>query len=172
MTQFYYRIVLSIINTRKEFTMDRRKFLGLGMVALALVPATSLHALDFRKEKPDAWTAKTVDDAAKALYGEAAATVAESKDITLKAPKVASNGGAIPVTVKTSIDAKSIAMFQDANPEAAVAVWTIPEGGIVNNTIKIKMKKSGTITVIVEDKAGKLYSVKQTLEVALGGCEG
>ncbi|MBU1668626.1 thiosulfate oxidation carrier protein SoxY [bacterium] len=149
--------------------MDRRKFLGLGMVALALVPATSLHALDFRKEKPDTWTAQTVDDAIKALYG---ATATESKDITLKAPKVASNGGAIPVTIKTSIDAKTVAMFQDANPESAVAVWTVPEGGIVNYTTKIKMKKSGTITVIVEDKAGKLHSVKQTLEVALGGCEG
>ena len=150
--------------------MDRRKFLGLGMAALALVPATSLHALDFRKEKPDTWTAHSVDDAIKALYGDAKAT--ESKDITLKAPKVASNGGAIPVTIKTSIDAKSVAMFQDANPESAVAVWTVPEGGTVNYTTKIKMKKSGTITVIVEDKEGKLHSATNTLEVALGGCEG
>lgn len=149
--------------------MDRRKFLGLGMVALALVPATSLHALDFRKEKPDAWKAKTVDGAIKALYG---ATATESKDITLKAPKIASNGGAVPVTVKTSMDAKTVALFQDTNPEAAVAVWTVPEGGIVNYTTKIKMAKSGTVTVIVEDKAGKLFSAKKTLDVALGGCEG
>lgn len=149
--------------------MDRRKFLGLGMVALALVPATSLHALDFRKEKPDTWTAHTVDEAIKALYG---AEATENKDITLKAPKVASNGGAIPVTIKTSIDAKTVAMFQDANPESAVAVWTVPEGGIVSYTTKIKMKKSGTITVVVEDKAGKLHSMTKTLEVALGGCEG
>lgn len=149
--------------------MDRRKFLGLGMVAVALVPATSLHALDFRKEKPDTWTAHTVDDAIKALYG---ATATESKDVSVKAPKVASNGGAVPVTVKSSIDTKTVALFQDANPESAVAVWTVPEGGIIDYTIKIKMKKSGTITVIVEDKEGKLHSAKQTLEVALGGCEG
>lgn len=149
--------------------MDRRKFLGLGMAAIALVPATSLHALDFRKEKPDAWKAKTVDDAIKALYG---ATATESNDVTVKAPKIASNGGAVPVTIKSSIDAKTVALFQDVNPESAVAVWTVPEGGIIDYTVKIKLKKSGTITAIVEDKAGKLYSAKQTLDVALGGCEG
>jgi len=149
--------------------MDRRNFLGLGMAALALVPATSLHALDFRKEKPDTWTAHTVDDAIKALYG---ATATESKDVSLRVPDVASNGGAIPVNIKTSINAKSVALFQDANPESAVAVWTVPEGGIVKYAVKIKMKKSGTITVIVEDKDGKLHLAKKTLEVALGGCEG
>jgi len=149
--------------------MDRRKFLGLGMTALALVPATSLHALDFRKEKPDTWTAHTVDDAIKALYG---ATATESKDVSLKAPDVASNGGAIPVSIKTAIDAKTVALFQDSNPESAVAVWTVQEGGIVKYSTKIKMKKSGTITVVVEDKDGKLHSAKKTLEVALGGCEG
>jgi len=149
--------------------MDRRKFLGLGMTALALVPATNLYALDFRKEKPDAWTAHTVDDAIKALYGK---TAKENKEVSLKTPDVASNGGQIPVSIKTSIDAKSVALFQDSNPESAVAVWTVPEGGIVKYSTKIKMKKSGTITVIVEDKEGNLHSAKKTLEVALGGCEG
>ena len=38
--------------------------------------------------------------------------------------------------------------------------------------MKIKMKKSGTITAIVEGTDGKFYVGKVTLEVALGGCEG
>jgi len=151
--------------------MDRRKFLGLGIAALAIVPATSLHALDFRKEKPDTWTAHTVDDAIKALYGKDA-KIEESKEISLKVPEVASNGGAIPVTIKTEINAKTVSIFQDSNPEAAVAVFTVPEGGIVNYVVKIKMKKDGEITIIVEDKDGKLHSVKQKLQVAKGGCEG
>jgi len=150
--------------------MDRRKFLGFGIAAVALAPVT-LSALDFRKEKPDTWTAHTVDDAIKALYGKDV-KIEESKDITLKVPEVASNGGAIPVTIKTEINAKTVAIFQDANPESAVAVFTVPEGGIVSYVVKIKMKADGEITIIVEDRDGKFHSVKQKLQVAKGGCEG
>jgi sulfur-oxidizing protein SoxY len=39
-------------------------------------------------------------------------------------------------------------------------------------SIKIKMGKSGTITVVAEGTDGKLYAAKVTLVVALGGCEG
>ncbi|MHC3995129.1 thiosulfate oxidation carrier protein SoxY, partial [Thiomicrolovo sp. ZZH C-3] len=85
--------------------MQRRTFLSLaaGACALAAVPA-SVRAEDFRKSKPTVWTAKTVDDALKAMYGTTA-TVAEG--VTVVAPDVASNGGAVPVDVKSDIAAKS-----------------------------------------------------------------
>jgi len=140
----------------------------LSLVAVAAM-TVSLSATDYRAEKPDAWTAKTVPTAIKALYGEITPSEGEIK---LKAPKVASNGGAIPVSIKTDIPAKSVAIFQGVNPEAAVAVFTVPEGANADFSMKIKMKKSGTITAIVEGKDGKFYSKKLTLEVALGGCEG
>jgi len=140
----------------------------MSLVAVAAM-TVSLSATDYRAEKPDAWTAHTVPTAIKALYGEI--TPADA-DIKLKAPKVASNGGSIPVSVKTDIPAKSVAIFQDANPEAAVVVFTVPEGSAADFALKIKMKKSGTITAIVEGKDGKFYSTKLALEVALGGCEG
>lgn len=148
--------------------MDRRKFLSLSMVAAAVLPA-SLSAIDFRATKPDAWTAHTVADAIKALYGD---IKPEEKGVKVRAPKVASNGGAIPVTVESDIDAKTVALFQDANPEAAVCVYDVQEGGIVDYQCKIKMKKSGTITAILEGRDGKFYVGHVTLEVALGGCEG
>jgi len=148
--------------------MERRKFLGLGLAAAALVPA-SLSAVDFRKEKPDTFTAHNVADAIKGLYGDIKTV---DGDITVKAPKIASNGGAIPVTIKSGLDLKSVAIFQDANPESAVVVFTIPATGIVNYMTKIKMQGSGEITVIAEGKDGKFYKTSQKLEVALGGCEG
>lgn len=140
----------------------------LSLVAVAAMTA-SLSATDYRADKPDTWTAKDVPSAIKALYGEV--TPADG-DIKLKAPKVASNGGAIPVSIKTDIPAKSIAVFQDVNPESAVAVFAIPEGTKADFSMKIKMKKSGSITAVVEGKDGKFYSTKLSLEVALGGCEG
>jgi len=140
----------------------------LSLVAVAAM-TVSLSATDYRAEKPDAWTAHDVASSIKALYGEV--TPADG-DIKLKAPKVASNGGAIPVSVKTDIPAKSIAIFQDANPEAAVVVFNVVEGSVADYSLKIKMKKSGSITAVVEGKDGKFYSTKLSLEVALGGCEG
>jgi len=150
--------------------MQRRTFLSLaaGALALAAVPA-SVRAEDFRKSKPTVWTAHTVDDAMKAMYGTTA-TVAEG--VTVVAPDVASNGGAVPVDVKSDIDAKTVAIFQNANPEAAVIVYDLNEYSVIDFSFKMKMKGSGTITAVVQGKDGKLYSGSKTLDVALGGCEG
>ena len=159
--------------------MERRKFLSmtLGALALATVPA-SVRAEDFRKTKPTVWTAHTVEDGIKNLYGST--TLIES-GVKLKAAgesfdsgkkAVASSGGAIPVDFSTEIPAKSIAVFQDANPESAVCVYTVSKYSVNDYSIKIKMGKPGTITVVVEGLDGKLYAAKQTLDVALGGCEG
>jgi len=150
--------------------MQRRKFLSLtlGALALAVVPA-SVRAEDYRKTKPAVWSAHTVDDAIKNLYGS---TNMAMEGVKLKAPKIAANGGAIPVDFSTKIPAKSIAVFQDANPESAVCVYSVNEYSINEYSIKIKMAKSGSITVVVQGQDGKLYAAKQSLEVALGGCEG
>ncbi len=148
--------------------MERRKFLGLGLAAVALVPA-SLSAIDFRAEKPAAWTAHTVEDAIKALYGD---IKPEESGIKLNVPKIASNGGAVPVKVKSDLTFKSLSIFQDANPESAVIAYTMDENTIVDLMVKIKMAKSGSVTVIGEGTDGKFYKVSKKLEVALGGCEG
>ena len=63
----------------------------------------------------------------------------------LKAPKIASNNEAIPVSAKTDILAKSIAIFQNANLEVIVVVFTVPKGAkaeavpIMEST-EVKMK--------------------------------
>jgi len=150
--------------------MERRKFLSmtLGALALAVVPA-SVRAEDYRKTRPAVWAAHTVDDAIKAMYGSNDLIM---EGVTVKAPKVASNGGAIPVDFSSDKDIKSIAVFQDANPEAAVIAITTNKYSVNNYSIKIKMGKSGSITVVAEGTDGKLYAAKVTLDVALGGCEG
>ncbi len=157
--------------------MNRRNFIGFGVLAMATLPATlsAFSSIDFRKTKPDTWTAKTVDNAVKALYGD---IKPEESGVTVKAPKVASNGGAVPITVKSDIPAKTVAVFQDMNPESAVAVWNVPEGGIVDYSFKIKLKATdenggnGTVYAIVEGRDGKFYKGKVSLQVAKGGCEG
>ncbi len=151
--------------------MNRRNFFGVvgGAFALSLAPI-NLLAQDYRKLKPKAWTAHKVDEAIKELYGNG--ELIQSDKVVIKVPKVNSNGGAVKVKFSTTIPAKSVALFQDANPESAVAVYTVGKYDITKYEVQIKMAQNGTITVVVEGQDGKLYMTKQATEVAAGGCEG
>lgn len=153
--------------------MERRSFLNLLAVSSALSLAPSaLSAKDWRKEKPDAWTAHTVDDAIKAMYGSLSFV---DEGVTITTPDVAANGGAVPVNVKSDLQAKSVSVFQNANPESAVITFDVTPYTVINFDMKMKLKSEGkplTITAIVEGQDGKLYRGTRTLDVALGGCEG
>jgi len=150
--------------------MERRNFLGLGVAAVAasIVPA-SLSAIDFRATAPKAWEAATSAEAIKEIFGS---TDGIEGKIKMKAPKLAENGGSIPINIKSKIDLESIALFQDANPRSAVAVFTVPEGAIINYDLRIKMRKTSDITIMAKGRDGKLYKHVQNVEVSIGGCGG
>lgn len=150
--------------------MQRRKFLSLGAVAAAasVLPA-SLSATDFRKEAPAAWDAAGSAEAIKALFGDAAAIDGKIK---IKAPKLAENGGAVPIGIKSKLEVTTVALFQDANPRSAVAVFELGDNGVFDLKTKIKMRKTANVTVIAKGKDGKLYSAVQKVEVSIGGCGG
>ncbi|AXX89161.1 thiosulfate oxidation carrier protein SoxY [Arcobacter suis] len=149
--------------------MNRRNFLslGFGAVAIAAIPA-KLSAIDFRETLPKAWTATKVDDAIKEIFGSSTLT---EGSINLSAPDIAENGAVIPVSFDTTLNATKIAVFQDANPESAVAVFSIPENAVIDYAIRIKLAKTGTVTVVAEAN-GKLYAVSKLVKVTIGGCGG
>ncbi len=130
----------------------------------------SLYAENYRETKPLAWSALSVKDALTKLYGTD--QTFQDNRINIKLPKVASNGGSIPLHIETTIDAKSIAVLQDVNPKALVAVYSVLANTIPMYDMKIKMSASGTVLVVVEGKDGKLYSHCRFVEIALGGCDG
>lgn len=149
--------------------MNRRNFLGLGLGALAVSMAPStLSAVNLRETKPKAWTATKVDEGMKEIFGTTSTTKGKVK---LKAPDIAENGAVIPLTVSSKLAGSKVAIFQDANPEATVAVFTVPAGGIVDYSVRIKMAKTGTVTAVVEE-GGKLYSASKLVKVTIGGCGG
>ncbi|MFZ9659115.1 MAG: thiosulfate oxidation carrier protein SoxY [Arcobacteraceae bacterium] len=149
--------------------MNRRNFLGLslGVAAVSMIPA-SLSAEDFRASKPKVWSATKVDEAMKAMFGTTATTVG---GINLSAPDIAENGAVIPISFDTKLKAKTIAIFQDANPEATVAVFTMGAKSVADYALRIKMQKTGTVTVVA-DVDGKLHSVSKVIKVTIGGCGG
>jgi sulfur-oxidizing protein SoxY len=157
--------------------MQRRKFLGLGLgvAAISLAPVTAM-AKNYRKEMPKVWSIKNKDvendlsginEAIKAVFGS---DKVEDGNVKLKAPDIAENGAVVPVSFKLE-KASKVALFQSANPESLVAVWDIPEGGIPDYGIRIKMAKTGTV-VVVADVDGKLYKASKVVKVTAGGCGG
>jgi sulfur-oxidizing protein SoxY len=157
--------------------MERRKFLGLGLgvAAISLAPVSVL-AKEYRKELPKVWAVKNKDaendmtgtnEAIKAVFGKDAA---EEGKVKLKAPDIAENGAVVPVSF-TLEKASKVALFQTANPEALVAIWDIPEAGIPDYAVRIKMAKTGTVTVVAEVD-GKLYKASKVVKVTAGGCGG
>ena len=149
--------------------MNRRNFLGLGLVTLAVASIPSnLSAVDFRADKPKAWSATKVEEAMKELFGSSSTT---EGSINLTAPDIAENGAVIPVSFDTQLKATKIAVFQDANPESTVAVFNVNEFSVNDYAIRIKMAKTGTVTVVAEAD-GKLYSVSKLVKVTIGGCGG
>ena len=153
--------------------IQRRKFLSLSALATAaVILPTHLAAIDFRETKASVWTANTIDDAVTNMYGS---TEALEKGVTIIAPKVATNSASVPINITSTIDAVSMSVFQDANPESAVAAFTIHANSVIDYNLNIKLKSNGdpiTLTAIVQGRDGKLYSAKKVLTVAIGTCDG
>ncbi|CAA6813337.1 MAG: Sulfur oxidation protein [uncultured Sulfurovum sp.] len=152
--------------------MERRKFLNMGLVAVAasIVPATTLSAVNFRSTKAAAWEAEKSADAIKAMFGDGGLTPTD--EIKMIAPKLAENGGSIPITLKSDLDIETIAFFQDANPRSATVVFSVPEGQKVNYSFRVKMRQTAYVTVVAKTKDGKLLTLNKEIDVSIGGCGG
>jgi len=150
--------------------MERRKFLSLGAVAAAAtVLPSSVTATDFRATAPAAWEAAGSAEAIKALFGDIKPIEGQIK---MKAPKLAENGGAVPIGMKSKVQVTTVALFQDANPRSAVCVFELGESGVFDLKTKIKMRKTANVTIIAKGTDGKFYSEVKKVEVSIGGCGG
>jgi sulfur-oxidizing protein SoxY len=133
-----------------------------------MLPA-GLSATDFRATAPKAWEAEGSKEAIEAMFGTGA--MIDGK-IEIKAPKLAENGGAVPIGIKSKEKLTTVAVFQDANPRSAVVVFELGENANVDLMTKIKMRKTANVTIVAKGADGKLYSAVQKVEVSIGGCGG
>lgn len=150
--------------------MKRRHFLALGFCVIPYM--TQALAVDYRKSKPGAWNSSSINDAAMALYGrEKFATIQKSANIELVVPKgIVRDPENIPITIRSNIKARTVAIFQDANPKSLVAVFHISEDSIIAYEINIKMKFKGTVFAVLEGIDGKLYYAREYIDVLALSC--
>lgn len=151
--------------------IERRHFFRGVLVALASASTIALlkprlaRAAEWPK---DAFSAKTVDEALRHLYGSA--VPASSPKLKLQAPYQASDGARITLSISTTLpNVQSISILVDKNPRPLAAHIT-PRGALGYFSTNIKMASTSEVRCVV--KAGnKLYSVKQTIKVTAGGCD-
>ncbi len=142
--------------------MKRRNF-------LTLIPFSTilLSAVDFRETHKEAWEARKLNDAAIKLYGkEKFSSLKKSSKITIEADKfIVPNARQIPIKFRTNINAKSVALFQTANDQSLVAVFSVNEHMIIDYELNIRMDMKGTLFVVVEGLDDKLYYTRQFIDV-------
>jgi sulfur-oxidizing protein SoxY len=121
-----------------------------GTVAVAAAAGLLAPMRLLAAERSKAFDAKGLPDTLKSL---GAATVTDSKDITIKAPHVAENGAMIPVEITSTIPG------------------TTANDGEAYVSTRIKMGQTSSIKAIA--KAGdKFYTASKEIKVTIGGCGG
>jgi len=109
---------------------------------------------------------------ADAMKGVNVAGAAESKDILIRAPDIAENGGSVPVVVTSKIPGTtSIMIFVDKNKNPLVADYEFSNGAEGYVSTRIKMGVTSHVRVAVK-ASGKAYTASKEVKVTIGGCGG
>ena len=119
----------------------------------------------------DAFTAETVEDALKALLGQA--EIADDKQISFKLgapPSYAVNGAAVPVEVRSELpNIERIAILVEKNPNPlAMSVDLTPDVALPFKSMIKVAEDSNVIAIVRAD--GKLYKTSREIAVDIGGC--
>ncbi len=153
--------------------MKRRTFLK-GTVASGVIGVAASAGLLTPRMVLAAWpksafAADTVDGAVDALLGST--DLADSGDITIKAPDIAENGAVVPITVSTGLPAESISVFIEKNPSPLACSFALGSGTLGFVSTRVKMGKTSDLIAVVKSD-GKLLSARKTVKVTIGGCGG
>jgi len=149
--------------------MKRRILLKVSLAALAGV-SLLIPKFIFAAWPKEAFRAKTVDEAIKALVGDT--EVIESKEIKIKAPELAQDGAVVQVEVRTTLNnTQSISIIAEKNALPLVASFVLTSRSEPFVSTRIKMNQTANVIVLVKAD-NKLYSAKKEVKVTVGGCGG
>ncbi|MBM3622387.1 MAG: thiosulfate oxidation carrier protein SoxY [Alphaproteobacteria bacterium] len=118
-------------------------------------------------------------EAAKALLQTLAKGEPKEGRIAIRAPEIAENGNAVPVTVAvespmTDKDhVTAIHVVADGNPNPGVASFTLtPLSGKAEVQIRVRMASTQKIVAVAQMSDGSLWTATREVKVTIGGCGG
>lgn len=96
--------------------------------------------------------------------------IIDSDKIEMKLPKIAEKGGAIPITVTSSLEnIQSIAILVEKNNQSLVASFKLSPELEAFVTARFKMLETSNVIVLVETLDG-IYRASEQVKVSIGGC--
>jgi sulfur-oxidizing protein SoxY len=118
-------------------------------------------------------------DAAKALLQSLAKGAPKEGRIAIRAPEIAENGSAVPITV--AVDSpmtdkdyvKAIHVVADGNPNPGVASFMLtPLSGKAEVQLRVRMASTQKVIALAEMSDGSLWTLAREVKVTIGGCGG
>lgn len=142
--------------------------LGMFVAAGLLRPGQAFAQAGWNK---DAFAAKSVNDAVKALGG---AQPAKTTDISWgSTPEIAENGAVVPINITSRIpNTQSIAVLIEKNPSTLAARFDFPAGTEASVSTRVKMGQSSDVHALIKTADGKYFIATREVKVTLGGCGG
>ncbi|MGE5150141.1 MAG: thiosulfate oxidation carrier protein SoxY [Rhodospirillaceae bacterium] len=149
--------------------LTRRTALIAPLVAIAgaLVARNAFATADQAKE----WLASQASGVQKATP--------QAGKVTLRAPEIAENGNAVPLTVSVESEmseksyVKAIYVAADGNPNPGVAVFEMtPRSGKAEVSLRVRLQQTEKIVAVAEMNDGSLYTASREVKVTIGGCGG
>ena len=120
----------------------------------------------------------TPDQARDWIAAMAKGTPKDGK-VVLKAPEIAENGNAVPLTVTVEGEmsekswVKAIYIAADGNPNPGVAVYEFtPLSGKAEVSLRVRLQQTQKLVAVAEMNDGTLYSGSREVKVTIGGCGG
>lgn len=122
--------------------------------------------------------AATPEAAREWISGLAKGTPQDGK-VTLKAPEIAENGMAVPLTVSVDSEmseksyVKALYVAADGNPNPPVAIYEFtPLAGKAEVALRVKLSQTQNLIAVAEMSDGTLYRASREVKVTIGGCGG
>jgi sulfur-oxidizing protein SoxY len=120
----------------------------------------------------------TPDSAREWLSALAKGDLKDGK-VTIKAPEIAENGNAVPVTVSVEGEmteksyVKAIHVAADGNPNPGVATFALSlASGKAEVQMRVRMAQTQKIVAVAEMNDGSLFVASREVKVTIGGCGG
>lgn len=124
----------------------------------------------------NAWA--TPDATREWLAAQAKGTPKEGK-VTLKAPEIAENGNAVPVTVSVESEmteksyVKALYVAADGNPNPGVITYEFtPLAGKAEVQFRTRLAQTQKLYAVAEMNDGSLWMASREVKVTIGGCGG
>lgn len=118
-------------------------------------------------------TAFTANNSAEALKQAGITNVADSRDIEIRAPEIAENGGKVEVEIFSKLaDSRKLLILAERNPMPLCATLDFHGKALAYARVQLKLAESMRIRAIVRTADGRNHVAFREIKVTLGGCGG